>query len=66
MTMNGAVSSWGEDRPLQSQLVEAAISKLRRGAQVAHVKSATRGKLSLLFLVATLAALAALSVVFVW
>jgi hypothetical protein len=61
-TMNDSVSGWRDDKPLQSQLVGAAISKLRGRAQAAQMERATRDKLKILGLVAALATLAVLAV----
>ncbi len=60
--MNDAMSGWRDDKPLQSQLVGAAISKLRGRAQAAQMERATRDKLKFLGLVAALATLAFLAV----
>jgi hypothetical protein len=60
--MNDAVSGWRDSRPLQSQLVGAAIFKLRERAQAAQVERVTREKLKLLCLFAAFAALAILAV----
>ena len=61
-TMNDSVSGWRDDRPLQSQLVSAAIFKLRERAQAAQMERATLDKLKLLGVVAVLATLAVLAV----
>ena len=56
--MNGSMSGWRDDRPLQSQLVSAAILKLRGRAQATQKDRATSDKLKFLGLVAALASLA--------
>jgi hypothetical protein len=60
--MNDSVSGWRGDRPLQSQLVRAAISRLRGRARAAQMERATRDKFKFLGLVAALATLAVLAV----
>jgi hypothetical protein len=60
--MNASVSVWRDDRPLQSQLVSAAIFKLRERAQAAQMERATLDKLKRLGLVAALATLAVLAI----